>query len=99
MLSVTALTRISHLMKMAVVLILFTSQLVFNLHHLRLSFEWYDLKYYQDDFKLGHQVVLSIVVGTAAVVLFIINRQVSLQQSALDWIGNAHKCVIILHLV
>lgn len=76
MLGVTALTRISHLVKIVVVASFALIQVTMNFTKLRQSFRWNDLRLYENNYKIGHEVVLSVAVLTIAVILLLINRQV-----------------------
>lgn len=77
LLGVTVLTRISYLVKMFVILTLIIAQCCLNVTKLKNSFRWYDTRTYEEDYSIGHEVYLSVVLATIAVSLFIINRQVS----------------------
>lgn len=77
-LGVTALTRISYLVKMFVIASLVIAQCCLNIFKLNQSFRWYDERTYgSDQFFLGHDSYLCIVIATIAVALFIMNRQVN----------------------
>jgi len=76
LLGVTALTRISYLVKMFIIIGLVTAQCVMNLTILNNSFNAYDIRTYQGSFTLGHEITLSVIIFTIAIALFLINRQV-----------------------
>lgn len=78
LLGVTVVTRISYLVKMFIIISLVITQCGLNLTILSQSFKNYDMKYYNKT-KLpyiGHELYLSLILITIAIVLFLINRQV-----------------------
>lgn len=78
-LGITALTRISYLVKMIIIISLVIGQCCLNVFELDKSFDMYDSTTYGDSrYFLGHETYLSIIIVTVAITLFIINRQVSL---------------------
>lgn len=79
MIAFTVLTSISYIIKTFVVISLMVAQICLNLIQLRRSFNWYDVRMYGRELNVGHDVALSLVLLTAAVVLFWINRQVNIQ--------------------
>ncbi|CAG2166236.1 unnamed protein product [Oppiella nova] len=83
-LSVTALTRISYLVKMFIILTLVIGQCCLNVFKLDQFFKFYDLTAYDDRRHfLGHESYLSIIIATIAIALFIINRQSELMSRRL----------------
>ncbi|CAG2112826.1 unnamed protein product [Medioppia subpectinata] len=83
-LGVTALTRISYLVKMFIILSLVIGQCCLNVFKLDKFFRFYDSTAYEDKRHfLGHESYLSIMIVTIAVALFIINRQSELMSRRL----------------
>lgn len=85
MIAFTVLTSISYIIKTIVVISLMIAQICLNLIHLRRSFNWYDIRMYGRELTVGHDVALSLVLLTAAVVLFWINRQVNIESEVLTY--------------
>ncbi|XP_054157897.1 adenylate cyclase type 3-like [Oppia nitens] len=83
-LGVTALTRISYLVKMFIIIALVIAQCCLNVFKLDLSFKMYDrITYDNRKYFLGHEYYLSIIITTIAIALFIINRQFELMSRRL----------------
>jgi hypothetical protein len=77
-LGVTALTKINYLVKMFIIVSLVIAQCCLNVIKLDESFQWYDNHTYgENQYVLGHDTYLAIIITTIAIALFIINRQVN----------------------
>ena len=78
LLGVTVVTRISYLVKMFIIISLVITQCGLNLTILSQSFRNYDMNFYIDIRLpyIGHELYLSLILITIAIVLFLINRQV-----------------------
>lgn len=77
MIAITVLTRISYIVKTALILSLMVIQICLNLLPLQPSFRWYDTRLYSITVSIGHELTLSVILLTTAVVFILINRQVS----------------------
>lgn len=77
MIAFTALTKIPYIIKTILIACLSVTQVFLNLFQLNDSFEYFDLKTYGWKLTFGHDGVLSCILLTIFLVLFIINRQVN----------------------
>lgn len=83
MIAFTALTKIPYMVKTLVVACITVTQVTLNLLPLNKSFEYFDSRTYGFHLQVGHDVVLSCVLLTSLLVLFIINRQFELMSRRL----------------
>ena len=77
MIAITVLTRISYIVKTVLISSLMIIQISLNLLQLQPSFTWYDTRLYSITVPIGHELTLSVILLTAAIVFILINRQVS----------------------